>query len=128
MELSLLKTVAIIGLSDNPDRPSYEVGLYLKNQGFNIIPVNPMIEEVFGIKSYLSILDIPKTTQIDIVDIFRKPDQVIPIIEEVVKSGRKPVIWMQEGVESPEAKAVAEKYGLEVVMDMCMMKAHKKSK
>ncbi|MFA5894788.1 MAG: CoA-binding protein [Candidatus Shapirobacteria bacterium] len=117
-----MNTIAIVGLSDNPQRPSYQVGLYLKNQGFNIIPVNPTITEVFGIKSFSTILDIPSTTTIDIVDIFRKPDQVIPIIEEIVKSGRKPLIWMQEGVGSPEAKDYAEKNGLEVVMNMCMMK------
>ena len=125
MDLNLPKTVAMIGLSDNPDRPSYEVGLYLKNQGFNIIPVNPNVEEVFGIKSYPSILEIPESIKIDVVDIFRKPDQVAPIIEEVVKSGRKPVIWMQEGVGSVETKELAEKNGLEVVMDMCMIKVHK---
>lgn len=117
-----MKTVTIVGLSDNPQRPSYEVGLYLKNQGFNIIPVNPTINEVFGIKSYPSISAIPNTIQIDIVDIFRRPDQVIPIIEEVIKSGRKPLIWTQEGVGSPEAKAFAKQNGLEVVMNMCMMK------
>jgi len=117
-----MKTVAIVGLSDNHQRPSYEVGLYLKNQGFEIIPVNPTITEVFGIKSYPSILAIPNTVQIDIVDIFRRSDQVIPIIEEVVKSGRKPLIWMRVGVGSPESKAFAKENGLEVVMDMCMMK------
>jgi predicted CoA-binding protein len=127
MDLTLLKTIAIIGLSDNPDRPSYGVGLYLKNHGFNIIPVNPTIKEVFGIKSYSSILEVPNSVEINIVDIFRKPDQVIPIIEEVIKSKRKPVIWMQEGVGSPEAEEFAKKNGLEVVMDMCMMKEHKKS-
>lgn len=120
-----MKTVAIVGLSDNPARSSYMVGLYLKNQGSNIIPVNPTMSEVFGIRSYASILDIPNTIQIDIVDIFRRSDQVIPIIKEIVKSGRKPLIWMQEGVVSSEAKALAEKNGLEVVMNMCIMKEYK---
>ncbi|MFA7301669.1 MAG: CoA-binding protein [Candidatus Shapirobacteria bacterium] len=123
-----MKTVVIVGLSNNPQRPSYQVGLYLKNHGFNIIPVNPTITDVFGIKSYPSILEIPHTIQIDIVDIFRHPDQVIPVIEEVVKSGHKPLIWMQEGVGSPQAKAFAEENGLEVVMDMCMMKEKVNSK
>jgi predicted CoA-binding protein len=126
MNLDIPKTVAIIGLSDKPDRPSYGVGLYLKNHGFNIIPVNPTVSEIFGLKSYPSILDIPDSIKIDIVDIFRKADQVVPIIEEVIKSKRKVIIWMQEGVGSPETKKLAEENGLEVVMDMCMMKEHKK--
>lgn len=120
------KTIAIVGLSNNPDKPSYEVGLYLKNNGYNIIPVNPTVDEIFGLKSYSSILDIPKSINIDIVDIFRKPDQVIPIIKDVIKSKRKPIIWMQEGVGTPEAKELAEKNGLETVMNMCMMKVHQK--
>lgn len=118
------KTVAIVGLSDKPDRPSYKVGLYLKNNGYNIIPVNPTVDEIFGLKSYPTILDIPKSINIDIIDIFRKPDQVIPIINDVIKSKRKPIIWMQEGVGTPEAKELAEKNGLETVMNMCMMKVH----
>lgn len=121
------KTVAIVGLSNNPDRPSYEVGLYLKNNGYNIIPVNPTVNEIFGLKSYPSILDIPKSINIDIVDIFRRPDLVIPIINDVIKSKRKPIIWMQEGVGTPEAKELAEKNGLETVMNMCMMKVHQKT-
>lgn len=119
------KTVAIVGLSNKPDKPSYEVGFYLKEKGYNIIPVNPTINEVFGLRSYATILDIPDSINIDIVDIFRKPEQVIPIINDVIKSKRKPIIWMQEGVGSPEAKELAEKNGLEVVMNMCMMKVHK---
>ncbi len=118
------QTIAIVGLSDKPNRPSYEVGLYLKNHEFTIIPVNPMITEVFGLKSYPSILDIPANVVIDIVDIFRKPDQVIPILDDVVKSGRKPLIWLQEGVGSPEAKTYCEQHGLTIVMNMCMMKEH----
>lgn len=125
--LTTFKTVAIVGLSDKTDRPSYEVGLYLKNHGYTIIPVNPKITTVFGLEAYPSILAIPKAIKIDIVDIFRQPDQVISVIKEVIMSGQKPVIWMQEGVGSPEAKTFAEKNGLEVVMDMCMMKEHKTS-
>ena len=118
------KTIAIVGLSDKPDRPSYEVGLYLKNQGFTIIPVNPNIKTVFGLSAYPSISAIPTEIRIDIVDIFRKPEQVIPILQEVVHSGRKPFIWMQEGVGSVEAKNFADAHALESVMDMCMMKTH----
>ncbi len=119
------KTIAIVGLSDKPDRPSYEVGLYLKNHGFTIIPVNPTIQEVFGLRAYPSISAIPSTIYIDIVDIFRKPDQVVSVIQDVVNSGRKSFIWMQEGVGSKEAKAFAESHGFESVMDVCMMKVHR---
>jgi len=119
--LKTSKTIAIIGLSDKQDRPSYQVAQYLLSQGFNIIPVNPTITTVYGLESYPSILAIPKAIKIDIVNIFRQPTEVIPIIKEVIMSGQKPVIWMQEGVGSPEAKTFAEKNGLEVVMDMCMM-------
>jgi predicted CoA-binding protein len=125
--LTTSKTVAIVGLSDKPDKPSYEVGLYLKSHGYNIIPVNPNVTSVFGLESYPSILAIPKAIKIDVVDIFRQPDQVIPIIKEVITSGQRPVIWMQEGVGSPEAKTFAEKNGLEVAMNMCMMKEYKAS-
>ena len=125
--LTTPKTVAIVGLSDKANRPSYEVGLYLKNHGYNIIPVNPNVKAVFGLESYPSILAIPQAIKIDIVDIFRQPTEVIPIIKEVIMSGQKPIIWMQEGVGSPEAKAFAEKNGLEVVMDICIMKEHKSS-
>lgn len=111
------KTKAIVGLSDNPNRPSYGVGLFLKNAGYEIIPVNPNISSIFGIKAYPSILEIPRDIKIDIVDIFRQPEMVIPIIDEVVKSGRKPVIWMQEGVGSMEAVEWAKKNGLLTVAD-----------
>ena|SRR5579859_955939 len=123
--LALPKTIAIVGLSDKPDRPSYEVGLYLKDHGFTIIPVNPNVKEVFGLQVYPSVSAIPSDIHIDIVDIFRKPDQVMAIIQDVMDSGRTPFIWMQEGVGSPEAKNFADSHGLENVMDICIMKTHR---
>jgi len=119
------KTIAIIGLSDKFERPSYQVAEYLINKGFSILPVNPMIDEVLGQKSYRSLSDIPKNIHIDIVDIFRKSEEVIKIINEILALGIHPAIWMQEGVSSLEAKNLAEANGMEVVMDMCMMKSHK---
>lgn len=124
--LNTSKTVAIVGLSDNPERPSYQVGLYLKTHGYTVIPVNPNVPEIFELKAYPTLSAIPADIRIDIVDIFRKPDQVISVIEDVIKSGRKPFIWMQEGVGSLEAKAFAETNGLDIVMNICMMKMHKK--
>ena len=119
------KTIAMIGLSDKPERPSYQVAEYLLQKEFQIIPVNPMIKEVFGLKSYTSITEIPSNVHLDIVDIFRKSEEVPTIIKELIATNRKPVIWMQEGVSSIEAKELAEMNGMEVVMDICMMKAHK---
>lgn len=123
--LNTPKTVAIVGLSNNPERPSNQVGLYLKVHGYIVIPVNPAVPEIFGLKAYPSVSAIPVDIRIDVVDIFRKQDQVIPVIQDIVRSGRKPFIWMQEGVGSPEAKAFAETNGMDVVMDVCMMKMHK---
>jgi len=117
-----MKTVAVVGISNNPDRPSYQVGMYLKNVGFQIIPVNPNITEFAGIKANSSIVDIPKEIVIDIVDIFRQPNLVIPIIDQVVQTHQKPLIWMQDGVGSPEAENYAKKLGFEVVSNRCMMR------
>ncbi len=120
------KVIAIVGLSDKPDRPSYQVAEYLISQGFIIIPVNPTIESVFGLKSYQSFSDIPKDREIDIVDIFRKSDQVLPIVEEIIKSDQKPIIWFQEGALNLEAEKLAQKNGFELISGICLMKAHQK--
>ncbi len=120
------KTIAVVGLSDNPERPSYKVASYLIGQGFEVIPVNPKISKVFEKKSYPNILAIPLDINIDIVDIFRKSEEVEPIIREVIDSGRKPVIWMQEGIKNQEAKRIAEENGMETVMDTCILKMHQK--
>jgi predicted CoA-binding protein len=118
------KTVAIVGLSDNPERPSYQVGQYLKAAGFTIIPVNPQITEVFGLKAYPSVTAIPQEVHIDIVDVFRRADQVKAVIDDVVMSGRQLFIWLQEGVGTPEARTYAESHGFEIVMNLCIKKIH----
>ena len=120
------KTIAVIGLSDKAERPSYQVAKYLISQGFNIIPVNPTIESVFGLKSYPSFSDIPSEIKIDIVDIFRKSDQVLSIVEEIIKSKQKPIIWFQEGSLNLEAESLARENGFEVISGICLMKAHQK--
>jgi len=117
-----IKTIAIVGLSDKPDRPSYQVGKYLLDHGFKIIPVNPNIESVFGLKSFKSLKDIKES--VDVVDIFRKSEFVEPIVNEVIKIGAK-AIWMQEGVVNEKAAAKARAAGLTVIMNVCMMKTHK---
>jgi predicted CoA-binding protein len=119
------KTVAVVGISPKADRPSYIVASYLKSKGYRMIPVRPDEEEVLGEKVYHHLMEIPKEIQIDVVDIFRRSEDVPPIVEEAIQRGAK-VIWMQEGVIHEEAAAKAEKAGLEVVMDRCMKKEHQR--
>ena len=123
--LNKCKTVAVVGISPKPDRPSYIVAAYLQAKGYRIIPVRPDREEILGEKVYHSLTDIPKEVEIDVVDIFRKSEDVPPIVEEAIQRGAK-VIWMQEGITNPEACARAEKVGLKVVMDRCMKKEHQR--
>jgi hypothetical protein len=117
------KTIAVVGLSDKPERPSNQVAKYLMGLGLTIIPVNPNIEGVFGLKSYKSLSEIPKEIKIDIVDIFRKESEVLSIIQEVIKTGQKPVMWLQEGFFDQQSKILAQQNNLELVEGMCLMKA-----
>ena len=123
--LSDCKTVAVVGISPKADRPSYIVASYLKSKGYRIIPVRPDEEEILGEKVYRHLIEISKEIQVDVVDIFRKSEDVPAIVEEAIQRGAK-VVWMQEGVIHEEAKAKAEKAGLKVVMDRCMKKEHQK--
>jgi uncharacterized protein len=119
--LETAKTIAIVGVSDKPDRDSYKVANYLQEHGFRIIPVNPTIDSVLDEKSYASVTDIP--VQVDIVDVFRKPDAVVPIAQEAIDSGAS-VLWLQLGVVNQEAADKAEAAGLQVVMDRCIKVEH----
>jgi predicted CoA-binding protein len=115
------KTVAVVGLSDNPDRPSYHVAAYLQSRGYHIIPVNPSVPEVLGERSYAGLRDVP--VPVDLVDIFRKSDAVPPVVDDAIAIGAK-AVWMQEGVVHKEAAAKARAAGLKVVMDRCTLKEH----
>ena len=117
------KTIAVVGLSDKPERASYDVASYLLSQGYRIIPVNPNIKEWKGIKAYPSLSAIPKDIRIDVVDIFRRSEFVPPIVDEAITIGAK-AIWMQLGVINEEAAEKARSAGLEVVMDRCMKVEH----
>ena len=119
------KTVAVVGISPKEDRPSYIVAAYLQSKGYRIIPVRPQGEEVLGERVYPSLMDIPKEIEIDVVDIFRRSEDVPPTVDEAIQRGAK-VVWMQEGVIHQEAGAKAEKAGLKVVMDRCMKKEHQR--
>ncbi len=114
-------TIAIVGASNNPERYSYIVAHYLQEHGYRIIPVNPQLKELLGESSYPDILSIPHP--VDVVDIFRRAEEIPPIVDQAVKIGAK-VVWMQEGIVHQEAGAKAEKVGLKVVMDRCMKKEH----
>jgi hypothetical protein len=128
--LSEYKNVAVVGLSNDPARPSYGVAEYLKNHGFHIVPVNPFVTEVLGEKSYKSLLEMPAEMQkiIEVVDIFRRSEDVPPIVEQAIQMKRLygvlRVIWMQLGVVNEQAAELARKAGLIVVMDTCMRQQH----
>jgi len=115
------RTIAVVGLSANWYRPSYFAAKYLQDQGYRIIPVTPTYDEILGKKCYPSLSEIPET--VDVVQIFRKPDDVPPIVEQAIKKGAK-VVWMQIGVISEEAEKMANEAGLDVVMDRCMKIEH----
>ena len=123
--LGSYRTVAVVGISPKEDRPSYTVASYLKSKGFRIIPVRPDGDTLLGEKVYHSLREIPQEVNIDIVDIFRKSEDVPPVVEEAIQRGAK-VVWMQEGVIHPEAGARAERSGLGVVMDRCIKKEHQR--
>jgi predicted CoA-binding protein len=111
------KTIAVVGLSDNPERVSHMVSAAMQRNGYRIIPVNPNTEQVLGEKSYASLLDIPEP--IDIVNVFRRSDQVVPIAEEAVKI-KAGTLWLQQGIVNDEAADIATRGGLTVVMDLCI--------
>lgn len=117
------KTIASVGLSSNPEKESYGIALYLKGQGYRIIPVNPTTPEVFGEKSYPDLESVPE--KIDVVQVFRKPEDVPPVVDDAIRVGAK-VVWMQEGISHEEAARKARDAGLQVVMDACMRATHQR--
>jgi len=125
--LGTARTIAVVGLSDKPERDSNEVARYLKSQGYRIVPVNPMLPEVLGEKSYPSLAAIPPEVKVDIVDIFRRSDQVPPVVDEAIARGDR-VVWMQLGVEHPAAAAKARAAGLTVFENLCIMVQHRRLK
>ena len=116
------KTIAVVGLSDNPLRPSHGVSAYMQAQGYKIIPVNPTIEEALGEKSYSSLLDLRE--RIDVVNIFRRPEFVEEVVDQAIQL-TVPAVWMQEGVINQKAAEKARKAGIFVVMDLCILKEHR---
>jgi uncharacterized protein len=117
------RTIAVVGLSGNPMRVSNGVSAYMQRSGYRIIPVNPQETEVLGERSYARLEDVPD--KIDIVNVFRRPEYTPEIVESAIKVGAK-TVWMQEGVVNEAAASRAREAGLEVVMDKCILKEHRK--
>lgn len=117
------KTIASVGISSNPGKESFWIVKYLKDQGYRVIPVNPTADEILGEKAYPDLESVPET--IDVVQVFRKPEDVPPVVDSAIKAGAK-VVWMQEGIVNEEAAQKARQAGLRVVMDTCMRVTHRR--
>lgn len=121
--LQSTKTIASVGLSSNQEKESYWIALYLQQQGYRIIPVNPTADEILGEKAYPDLDSVPE--KIDVVQVFRRPEDVPPIVDDAIRAGAK-VVWMQEGIAHEEAAQKAREAGLQVVMDACMRSTHRR--
>jgi uncharacterized protein len=121
--LKRCKTIAVVGLSANPARPSYEVSEYMQSAGYRIIPVNPNEKEVLGEKSYARLEDVPE--KVEIVNIFRRSEDVPPVVASAIRVGAK-VVWMQLGIENEQAAEKARAAGLVVVEDACLFVEHRR--
>ena len=129
-QILAMHTVAVVGLSKDPTKPSHDVASYLRNHGYRIVPINPTVDEVLGEKAYPSLLSLPDTLkrEIDIVDIFRRTEDVPPIVSEAIQLhsslGRPKAVWMQLGIINETAARQAREAGLLVVMDRCLKIEH----
>jgi predicted CoA-binding protein len=120
--LERTKTIAVVGLSNDPWRASHGVSAYMQSQGYHIIPVNPQIESCLGEKSYASLLDVPE--KIDLVNVFRRPEFVEEVVDQAIQL-KVPAVWMQEDVIHEKAAEKARQSGIFVVMDSCILKEHR---
>ena len=121
--LESTRTVAVVGISPKPERASHEVAVYLQQHGYTIVPVNPACDEVLGLKCYPSLRDVP--VKIDLVDVFRRSEEVMPVVEDAIAVGAR-AVWLQLGVIAPAALAAAEAAGLSTVMDRCTKIEHRR--
>ena len=120
-----MRSIAVVGMSPKPERPSHYVAMYMKEKGYDIIPVNPGHKKIAGMTCYPSLLEIP--CKIDVVDVFRRPEHVLPIAELAVEICAK-ALWLQDTIINVEAAEIAEKAGLLVVMNDCMLRRHRQIK
>jgi predicted CoA-binding protein len=116
------RTIAVVGLSSNPRRPSYEVASFLQDRGYRIVPVNPNETEVLGEPAYATLRDVPPEIRIDVVDVFRRAELTPPVARDAVAVGAK-LLWLQEGIVNEEAARIATEGGLDVVMGVCIRHA-----
>ena len=123
--LGAVHTVAVIGLSSNPARPSYQVARYLQEHGYRIVPVNPNETEVLGERAYPSLLDVPRNIAIDVVDVFRRPEVTPAVASQAVQLGAK-LLWLQADIVNDDARRIAEEGGLDVVMGVCIRMEHRR--
>jgi uncharacterized protein len=121
--LQQARVIAVVGLSNNPARPSYGVTRYMQSQGYRIVPINPELTEAFGETAYPDLLSVP--FEIDLVDIFRRSELVLPHVDEAIQKGVK-TVWMQLGVRNADAAQRAQAAGLAVVMDRCILVEHRR--
>ena len=121
--LAEARTIAVVGCSPNPARPSNAIARYLDAQGYDVVPVNPGHGEILGKRCYPSLADVPPDVRIDLVDVFRNSAHVAPLVDPAIASGAR-FFWMQEGVVDPEAARRLEAAGLGVAMDRCILKEH----
>ena len=125
-----MKTIAVVGLSKAPSKPSHDVAKYLLDHGYQVIPINPTVDKVLGLKSYSSLSDLPDEVRkaVDVVDIFRRSEDIPPIVDEAISlhngAGHPTAIWMQLGIVNEEAARKAKAAGMDVVMDRCMKIEH----
>jgi hypothetical protein len=119
------KTIAVVGLTDDSSKPSYRVSAYLQSKRYRVVPINPKLSEVLGEKAYPSLTEAAKEETIDIVDVFRRPDAVPAIVDEVLAL-KLPALWLQETVVNEDAAEKARQAGVVVVMDKCILKEHRK--
>jgi len=115
------KIIAVVGMSKDPMKPGHYVPKFLIRHGYKVIPVNPTVDEVLGLKSYPSLMDVPE--DVEVVDVFRRPENTPEVAEEAVKKKAK-VLWLQEGIYNPQAVEIAKRGGLTVVWNRCIMKEH----
>jgi uncharacterized protein len=118
-----LKNIAVVGMSKNPEKAAHYVPKYLIEKGYNIIPVNPTADEILGKKCYSELSDVQE--HVDIVDVFRPSEQVVPVINEAIKLKPK-VIWLQEGIHNIEAESLAQKAGIKIIFNRCMLAEHQR--
>jgi len=123
--LKSCKTIAVVGASPKKERPSWQVAKYMQENGYKIVPVRPGVDEILGEKCYSNLSEIP--FQIDVVDVFRRSDAVMPVVEEAIKIGAK-VVWLQLGIKNAQAEKKAEDAGLLVISDRCIKIEHSKRK